>query len=95
MTYKLTNHKPEYFNDSDFGLQLDSDVVKAAILTNSDIYEFKFSTVSTFFDLWSLGDTPSRIYPYIVTGPFCLTSSRTFHVPYFYLISVSRAIHDI
>jgi len=89
LTYKLTNHKPEYSNDCDYGLLLDFDVVKAAISSNSDIYGFKFSTVSTFFDLWSLGDTLSRVYPYKFTRVYCINSSGAFPVPYFYLISVS------
>jgi len=81
LTYKLTNYKPDYSNDSDYGLLLDYDVVKAAISSNSDIYGFKFSTVSSFFDLWSLGDTLSRIYPYKLNGGYYMNSSRTFPVP--------------
>ena len=68
LTYKLPNHKPDYSNDSDYGLLLGSDVVKAAISSSSDIYGFKSSTVSTFFYLWSLGDILSRIFPYKTTG---------------------------
>ena len=68
LTYKLTNYKPDFSNVCDYGLLLDSDVVKASISSNSYIYGFKFSTVSTFFDLWSLGATLSRVYPYKLIG---------------------------
>jgi len=34
LTYKLTNHKPDRSNDSDFCLLLDTDAVKAAISSN-------------------------------------------------------------
>ena len=78
--YKLTNHKLDYSTDSDFGLLLDFDVVKAAISSNLDIYGFKFSTVSTFIDLWSPGDNLSCIYPYKLTGAYYMTSLGTFHV---------------
>jgi hypothetical protein len=80
LTYKLTNHKPGHSNDSDFGLLLDIDVVKAAISLHSDIDGFKFSTVSTYFDLWSLGDHMSRSYPYKLTATYHMTSSGTFRV---------------
>ncbi len=81
LTYTLTNYKPDYSGDRDCGLLLDSDVVKAAISSNSDVYGFKFSRVSSFFDLWSLGDTLSRVYPYKLSGAYYLNSSRTFPVP--------------
>jgi hypothetical protein len=70
LTYKLTDYKPNYPNAFDYGLLLDSYVVKAAILSKSDIYGFKFSTISTFFDLWSLGDMLARIYPYKLTNAY-------------------------
>ena len=61
LIYKLTNHKTDYSNDCDYGLLLDFDVDKTAISSYSNIYYgFKFSTVSTFFDLWSLSDILSR-----------------------------------
>jgi len=81
LTYTLTNYKPNYPNDRDYGLLLDSDVVKSAISSNSDVYGFKFSTVSSFFDLRSLGDILSRIYPYKLNGAYYMNSSRTFPVP--------------
>ena len=56
LTHKLTNYKPNYLNDCDYGLVLYSDVVKAPILSKLDVYGFKSSTASKFFDLWSLGD---------------------------------------
>ena len=68
LTYELTNYKPEYSDDCDFGLLLHIDVVTTAIASNSDVYGFKFSTISSFFNLWSLGDTLSRIFPYKLTG---------------------------
>jgi hypothetical protein len=80
LTYKLTIHKLEHSNDSDFGLLLDNDVVKTAISSNSDVYGFKFSIISNFFYLWSLGDNLSRIYPYKLNGTYYMTSSRTFPV---------------
>ena len=52
LTFKLTNHKLDYYDKSDYGILLDSDVVEATtISSNSDIYGFKSSAVSTFFDL--------------------------------------------
>jgi len=81
LTYKLTNHKPDYYNYCDYGLLLDSDVVKAAISSNSNIYGFKFSTVSSFFDLWSLVDTLSRVYPYKMNGSYYMNSPGTFSAP--------------
>ena len=70
LTYKLTNYKLVYSNDSDFGLLLDIDVVKAKISSNSEVYGYMCSTVSTFFDLWSLGDHLSRIYPCKLTDAY-------------------------
>jgi len=37
LTYKLTNHKPDCFDERSYSLLLDSDDVKAAILSNSEI----------------------------------------------------------
>jgi hypothetical protein len=54
---------PNYPNECDCGLLSDSDVVKDVILSKSGVYGFQFSTISKFFDLWSLGDKLSRIYP--------------------------------
>ena len=80
LTNKLTNHKPDHSNDSDFGLLLDNDFVKTIISSSSQVYGFKVSTISTFFDLWSLGDHLSRIYPYKLSGVHYITSSGTFRV---------------
>ena len=74
-TYKLTNHNPDNYNDCDYGILLDSDLVKDAISSNSVIYGLKFSTVSTFFDLWSLGDKLSSVYPYKLIGAYYMNSS--------------------
>ena len=75
LTYKLTNYKSDYSNERDHGLLLDYDVVKAVISSNSDVYGFKFSTVSSFFDLWSLGDTLSRMFSYKLNGAYYMNSS--------------------
>ena len=40
----------------------------------------KLSVVSTLFDLWSLGDKLSRIYPYKLTGAYSMNYSGTFQV---------------
>jgi hypothetical protein len=77
LTYNLTNHKLDHSNDNDFGLLLDNDVVKTAISSNSEVYGFKFSLISTFFDLLSLGDHLSRIHPYKLTRAYYMTSSGT------------------
>jgi hypothetical protein len=81
LIYKLTNYKPKYPNDCDNGFILDSDVVKDSILSKSDIYGFKSSTVSTFFDLWFLGDKVSRIYPYKLTDAYYIHYFEAYHVP--------------
>jgi hypothetical protein len=81
LTYQLTNYKPDYFDERDYGLLLDSDVVKAAISSKLYVYGFKFSTFSSFFALWSLGDTMSRVYPYKLNGAYYMNSSGTFPVP--------------
>ncbi len=81
LTYRLTNYKPEHSGDSDYGLLLDIDVVAAAISSHSKVYGFEFSTVSSKFDLWSLGDTLSRIYPYKLNDTYFMNASRTFPVP--------------
>jgi len=62
LSYKLTNYKLDYSDECDYGLLLDSDVVKTVISSHSEVYGFMFSTISSFFDLWSLGDTLSRVY---------------------------------
>ncbi len=62
LTYQLTNYKPDYFNDNDCGLLLDTVVVTTVVLSNSLVYGFKFSTVSSFFDLWSLRYQQPREY---------------------------------
>ncbi len=81
LTYQLTNYKLDYVDDNDYGLLLDTNVVTAAVLFNSTVYGFKFSTVSSFFDLWSLGVTLSRSYPYKLNGTYFMDASRTFPVP--------------
>jgi hypothetical protein len=81
LTYKLTNYKPDYFDDCDYGLLLDNDVVTTAITSHSDVYGFKFYTFSSFFNLWSLGDTLSRVFPYKLNGTYFMTASGTFPVP--------------
>ena len=63
LTYKVTNYKLDYPDDCNYGLLLDTDVVTTAIASNSDVYGFKFSTVSSFFYLWFLRDTLSRVFP--------------------------------
>jgi hypothetical protein len=77
LIYNLTNYKPNYLNDCDYGLLLDSDVVKAAILSQLDIYAFKFSTISAFFYLWSLDHKLSRIYPYKLTPTTLITRGHS------------------
>ena len=81
LTYPLTNYKPEHSDDNDYGLLLDSDVVAVVVSSHSKVYGFKFSIVSSNFDLWSLGDTLSRIYPYKLNDTNCMNASRTFPVP--------------
>jgi len=81
LVYQLTNYKPEHPDDSDYGLLLGTDVVAAAISTHSKVYSFEFSTVSPLFDLWSLGDTLSRIFPYKLNGAYFMNASGTFPVP--------------
>ena len=84
-SYKLTNYKPGYSDDCDYDLLLYIDVVTVTITSHSDVYglsfKFKFSTVSSFFDFWSLGDTLSRVFPYKLNGTYFMTASRTFPVP--------------
>ena len=81
LTYQLTNYKPEHSDDSDYGLLLDTDVVAAVVSSHSTVYGFQFSTVSSHFDLWSLGDTLSRIYPYKLNDTYFMNASRAFPVP--------------
>jgi hypothetical protein len=81
-TYQLTNYKHDYSNNNDYGLLLDTDVVRAVVLSHSTVYGFKFSNVSSFFDLWSLSDTLSRIYPYKLNGTYFMNASCTFLVPW-------------
>jgi hypothetical protein len=81
LTYELTNYKPYYSDECDFGLLLDTNVVTVAIASNSDVYGFKFSTFSSFFNLWSLGDTLSRVLPYKLNGAYFIIASGTFPVP--------------
>ena len=81
LTYRLTNNKPDYSDDCDYGLLSDIDVVTTAISSHSDVYVFKFSTVSLFFNLWSLGDTLSRAYSYKLNQTYFMTASGTFPVP--------------
>jgi hypothetical protein len=81
LVYQLTNYKPDYSDDRDYGLLLYTDVVSAAVLSHSPIYGFMFSTVSPLFDLWSLGDTLSRIFPYKLNGAYFMNASGTFPVP--------------
>jgi hypothetical protein len=81
LTYELSNYKRDYSDECDFGLLLDTDVVTTAIASNSDLYGFKFSTVSSFFNLWSLGDTLSRAFPYKLNGAYFMTPSGIFPVP--------------
>ena len=80
LTYDLTNYKPDYSYDCDVGLLLRTNFVTTDIASNSYVYGFKFSTVSSFFNLWSLGDTLSRIFPYNLTRAYFMTSSGTFPV---------------
>jgi hypothetical protein len=63
LTYQLTNYKLDYSDDTDYGLLLDTDVVTTFVLSNSLVYGFQFSKVSSFFDLLSLGVTMSRNFP--------------------------------
>ncbi len=50
-TYQLINYKPDYSDDTDYGLQLDTDVVTSVVSSNSLVYGFQFSAASSFFDL--------------------------------------------
>ncbi len=69
LTYKVTNYKRDYSDYCDYGLLLDTDVVTVAIAGTSYVYGFKFSTVSSFFNLWFLGDILSRVFPYKLMEP--------------------------
>jgi hypothetical protein len=80
LTYQLTYYKPDYSNDNDYGLLLDINVVRVVVLSHSTIYGFKFSIVSSFFDLWSLGDTLSRIYPYKLNDTYFINAPGAFPV---------------
>ncbi len=80
LTYKVTNYKLDYPDDCNYGLLLDTDVVTTAIASNSDVYGFKFSTVSSFFYLWFLRDTLSRVFPYKLNGTYFMIAS-SFPVP--------------
>ena len=77
----LHAYKPEYSDDCDYGILLDTEVVTAAISSQSYVYGSKFSTVSSFFNFCSLGDTPSRVYPYKLNGTYFMNASRIFQVP--------------
>jgi hypothetical protein len=81
LTYQLTNYKPEHPDDSDYGLLVDTNDVAAVVLSHSKVYGFEFSTVSPHFDLWSLGDTLSRIFPYKLNGTYFMNASGTIPVP--------------
>ncbi len=60
---------------------LDTDVIATVVLSNSRVYGFQFSTVSSFFDLWSLGVTLSRTFPYKLNGNYFMNASGAFKVP--------------
>jgi hypothetical protein len=64
LTFQPTNYVPDYTIGHDCGLLIKSDEVMNAVSSNLDLRELKVSTVSSLFDLWSLSDTLSRIYPY-------------------------------
>ena len=82
LTYQLTNCKPHHHSyDSDYGLLLDTDVVRDVVSSHSTVYGFRFSTVSSLFDLWTLGDTLSRIFPYKLNNTYFMNASGTFPVP--------------
>jgi hypothetical protein len=81
LTYQLTNYKPEHPDKSDYGLLLDIDDVAAAVSSHSQVYGFEFSIVSPHFDLWSIGDTLSRIFPYKLNDTYFMNASGTFPVP--------------
>jgi hypothetical protein len=81
LTYQLTNYKPEHSEDNDYGLLLDTDVVAVVVSSHSNVYGFKFLAVSSNFDLWSLGDIMSRIYPYKLNDTYFMNASRKFLVP--------------
>ena len=68
-------------DDIDYGLLLDTDDVAGAVSSHSKVYSFEFSTVSPHFDLWFLGDTLSRIFPYTPNDTYFMNASRTFPVP--------------
>ena len=78
---KLTNYKPDHSDDSDYGLLLDTDVVAATVSSHSTVYGFQFSSISSHFNLWSLGDILSRIYPYKLNDTYFMNASRRFPVP--------------
>ena len=81
LTYQLTNYKHEHSDDNDCGLLLDANVVAIVVSSHSKVYGFELSTVSSHFDLWSLGDTLPRIYPYKLNDTYFMNASRTFPVP--------------
>jgi hypothetical protein len=81
LTYQLANYKPGHSDDNDYGLLLDTDVVANAISSHSEVYCFKFSTVSSNFDLRSLGDTLSRIHLHKLNDTYFMNASSTFPVP--------------
>ena len=81
-TFGLRKQWPNYLNDRDYGILLDSDVIiKAAILSKLYVYGLKFSLVYKFFYLCSLGDKLSRIYPYKLSKAYYVNHSGAFLVP--------------
>ena len=55
LIYKLTIYKPDYSDDCDYGLLLDTDVVTTTIASHSDVYGFQFFAVSSFLICGLLG----------------------------------------
>ena len=75
LTYQLTNYKPDYSDDTTYGLLLDTDVVTNVVASKSLVYGFQLTTVSSCFDLWSLGASLSRVFPYKLNGTYFMNAS--------------------
>jgi hypothetical protein len=83
LVYKTTNYKPDYSNDCDYGLLIQTDTVMSAISSYLKLFRFKLSTVFSFFDVWSLGDKLSCSYLYI-SDNFYINESGEYHNHYFF-----------
>jgi hypothetical protein len=64
LTYRLNNYVHDYTIECDYGLLIQFDKAMTADFSNLDLRGFELSSVSSLFDLWSLSDSLSRVYPY-------------------------------